>query len=114
MTLESLVESLNLQVEAGGENLEREVTGGYMSDLLSDVIANSQAGNLWLTLQVHSNIVAVATLKELSGIILIGGRNPAPDTLEKAKQERIPVLSSPKSAFEMAGMLYQLGVGRKE
>ncbi|MFH1097017.1 MAG: serine kinase [Candidatus Desantisbacteria bacterium] len=77
---------------------------------MSDVIAHAQRGNVWITLQVHQNIVAVAVLKELSGIILVNNRQPAEDTLEKAKQEGITILVSQLPAFELAGKLYQLGI----
>ena len=110
MELNKIVESLGLDVKAGSEGLHREVEGGYVSDLLSDVIANSRKGDLWFTLQVHKNIVAVATLKELAGIVIIGGKTPAEDTIKKAEEEGIVLLTSSLQAFELAGQLYELGV----
>ncbi|MHC4315896.1 MAG: hypothetical protein ACYSW3_25925 [Planctomycetota bacterium] len=67
MKLTELIEKLNLDVRSAKANLEREVTGGYASDLLSDVLANGKEGNIWVTLQVHHNIVAVASMKSYSG-----------------------------------------------
>jgi hypothetical protein len=85
-----------------------EVTGGYTSDLLSDVIANSKQGNLWITLQIHQNIIAVAKLKELAGIIIVNNRKPDEDTIGKAKEENVPLLCSAEMAFEISGKLYGL------
>ena len=85
-----------------------EVTGGYTSDLLSDVIANSKQGNLWITLQIHQNIIAVAKLKELAGIIIVNNREPDEDTIGKAKEENVPLLCSEEMAFEISGKLYGL------
>ncbi len=82
-----------------------------MGDLLSDVIANSRAGNVWITMQVHSNIVAVAVLKELSAIIIVQGRQPAEDTVRRATEETVPVLVSNRPTFETAGRLYSLIAG---
>ena len=110
MVLKEIVEKMALKVKTESSNMDREVTGGYVSDLLSDVIAKSQKGNLWITLQLHPNIVAVATLKELAGIIIIGGKEPAGDTLAKAEKENVIILTSPLPAFEAAGQLYQLGI----
>jgi predicted transcriptional regulator len=90
--------------------LEHEVTGGYASDLLSDVMANSNPGNIWLTIQIHPNIIAVAELKELTGIIISNGREPEKETIAKAEQEKIPILTSSLPTYELAGKLYQLGV----
>lgn len=114
MKIVELVEKLSLDVRSAKENLEREITGGYASDLLSDVLANSKEGNIWITLQLHQNIVGVASMKDLAGIILVNGREPEPETVEKAEAENIPVMVSELSTFELVGKLYNLGVGGTE
>jgi hypothetical protein len=110
MNLQEIVESLSLEVKTPGLDLTREVTGGYVSDLLSDVIGNTYEGNVWVTLQIHLNIVAVATLKGLSGIILVNNRKPDADTLKRAVAENIPIMTSPLPTFELVGRLYALGL----
>ena len=110
MKVSDLVKSFGLKIKAGKDRLHEEVTGGYASDLLSDVIAHSRKGNIWITIQTHPNIVAVATMKELAGIILTGGREPDSGTLQKAEEEGIPILLSPLLTFELVGRLYQLGI----
>lgn len=108
MKLREIVEKLNMEVKLASSDLEKEVNGGYASDLLSDVMANSKKSNLWITLQIHQNIVAVATLKELAGIILVNGRQPEEDTLKKAEEENIPILVTELPTFEVIGRLYEL------
>ena len=110
MTVRDIVEKLGLTVCCGSETLNRDVTGGYAGDLLSDVMANSTAGNVWITMQVHTNIVAIAVLKELAAIILVNGRRPTEETLARAG-EKIIILSGSAQAFETAGRLYALGIG---
>ncbi len=110
MRLREIAEELNLEVRSGSDKMENEVKRGYGSDLLSDVIANSKAGDIWVTLQIHQNIVAVASLKDLSGIILVNGREPENETIEKAEKEGIPIMVSRLPAFELIGRLYALGV----
>ena len=110
MKLKDVVDNLNLKVETASDVLEKEVTGGYVSDLLSDVMANTKPGDLWVTLQVHPNIIAVATLKELSGIIIVQGRKPDDETIAKAQRETVPLLVSQFQAFETVGRLYQMGI----
>lgn len=110
MKLTELIQKLNLSVRSAKGNLEREVTGGYASDLLSDVLANSKEGNVWITLQIHQNIVGVASMKDLAGIILVNSREPEPETLEKAESEKVPIMVSEMPTFELIGMLYSLGV----
>ena len=108
MQIETLVRELNLKVSCAAGNLKREVKGGYVGDLLSDVMANSKEGDIWVTRQVHQNIVAVASLKDLAGIILIQGSEPAHDTAAKANTEGIPILVTDLPAFEIVGLIYKL------
>ena len=110
MTVSDIVNFFGLKIRTGENQLNEEVTGGYASDLLSDVIAHSRKGNIWITIQTHPNIVAVATMKELTAIILAGGREPDPETVKKAEEEGIPILVSPLFTFELAGRLYQTGI----
>ncbi len=114
VTVFDIVNSFGLTIKVGGKRLNEKVTGGYASDLLSDVIAHSHKGNIWVTIQTHPNIVAVATMKELAGIILTGGREPDSDTIQKAEEEEIPILVSPLFAFELVGKLYQMGISGKD
>ena len=108
MDLDAIVRFLKLKVFCGFDRLQTEVFGGYTGDLLSDVMANSREGDLWITRQVHQNIIAVASLKEHAGIVLVQGAEPAKDTLTKAIEENIPVLGTDLSGFEIVGKIYNL------
>jgi predicted transcriptional regulator len=112
MKVKDIQERFDLEVAAGTGGLDREISGGYCGDLLSDVMANSASGELWLTIQSHQNIVAIAVLRELAGIILVSGRLPDEDTKAKADDEGIPILLSPLPAYILAGRLYGAGVGQ--
>lgn len=110
MTLRQLVDRLNLTVKAGERGLDAEVTGGYAADLLSCAMAGARKGNVWLTLQGHLNVVAIASLVELAGVIVTENKPVAIDTIAKAELEGIPVLTSSLSTFALAGKLWELGV----
>lgn len=112
MILKEIVDKLNLKVMTESGKLDKEVKGGYVSDLLSDVIANSQDGDIWVTLQNHQNVVAVASLKNICAIILVNGRCPEKETIQKAEKEGISIMVSELPAFEVAGRLYNLGIHR--
>lgn len=113
MKLDEIIKACDLQVAYGEELLDRDATGGYASDLLSDVMANSRKGDIWITLQVHPNIVAVAKLKDIVGIIMINGRKPEKETINKAQAEGIPIMTSEMPAFEIIGKLYNMGIRGK-
>ncbi len=110
MRLNEIKDKLNLKVLSGNKHLESNVTRGYVSDLMSDVIAHGREGDIWITYQTHVNVVAIAMMKNIAGIILIQDRELIPAAAAKAEQESLPVFSSSESAFEVAGRLYQLGI----
>ncbi len=113
MKLKDVIKKLDLQVLTAKDQLERDVTNGYTSDLLSDVIANSREGDLWITLQTHQNIIAVAKLKDLAGIIIVNNRKPDEETMKKAEAEKVPLLTTEATAYKTSGKLYQI-IGRKD
>jgi len=110
MKLSDLVKQFDLEVKTGSSRLDRVVTDGYVSDLLSDVLAHAEVGTLWVTLHIHQNIVAVATHKDLAGIIIVQGRQPEKETVAKAEEANIPILVSSLSAFELVGRLHKAGI----
>ena len=110
MRLREVAGALGLEIRSAAEQLDMEVRGGYASDLMSDVIANAEAGSIWVTLQVHVNIVAVAAMKELAGVILVNGREPQEETVARAEEKKVPILVSDLPAFELVGRLHRLGI----
>lgn len=109
-TLKDIAEELNLSVLSAEHSLEREVTGGYASDLLSCAMAKAQDGNVWVTLQSHPNVVAVAALLGLAGVIIGEGRTPEAATVAKADSEGVPLLVAPWTTFTIVARLAALGV----
>ena len=108
MDLKSVVERLGLEVLTAPAHLDREVTGGYVSDLLSDVMANAMAGQLWFTIQTHQNVVAVASLANLAGVVITSGKKPDSETLQRAGTEGVVIMRSPYPTFRVAGELWRL------
>ena len=89
---------------------ELEVSGGYCGDLMSDIIAHAESGDVWITMQVHENMVAIAGMKELSAVLLCAGRRPDNSVIDKANEQQVVLVSSPLTSFEIAGRLYSVGV----
>lgn len=110
ITLREIVERAGLQVRNPGVNLLRPVSGGYAADLLSCVMAGAKQGNIWVTLQGHPNIVAVAALLDLAAIVVTEDAPIDPQTLDRATEEGVPVLSSPKTTWAVVADLTALGV----
>ncbi len=108
MTIGQLIKELELKVYSAGEATTREVTGGYVSDLLSDVMGHAKEGEVWITLQSHANVVAIASLKELAAILLVKGIEPEMAVMEKAEEEGIMIVGTKEDTFTITGKLFQL------
>ncbi len=108
MKLSEIVTELGAEVKCCAESLQREVKWCYCSDLLSDVMANAEKDSIWITLQTHPNTIAVASLINLSAILISRGASPDNETVEKAIRENIPVLTTNLPTFEAAGILYKM------
>ncbi len=104
MTVQQIIEKFNfspLSVPAP----EREVTGGYVGDLLSWVMGRASQDNAWITIMSNVNIVAVASLVDVSMVILAEGVQADNGVLETAVQKGVNVVSSELPAFEIASRI---------
>ncbi|HHE71658.1 MAG TPA: serine kinase [Chloroflexi bacterium] len=110
LRVHDVVSQTGWAVLAGADHLDHAVRGGYVADLLSCVMAGAEEGDLWITLQTHSNIVAVASLLGLAAIVVAEGAPVPEGTLTRAEEQEVVILSSPEPAYETACRLYTLGV----
>ena len=101
MTVKDLVDLYDLEVVAG-PNLEKEIDGVYIGDLLSNVMARAEKDNLWLTVQGHQNVVAVALLVELSAVILVEDFEYEENAVERAQQKKVNLLKTKKKSYDLA------------
>ncbi len=100
------LQNLTPEVDAAA----KDISAGYVSDLLSDVLANAPQGGVLVTVQVHLNVIAVAVHAELTAVIFALDRVPDDAVRTKAVEEGVALFVSPEPAFELVGRLYQLGL----
>ncbi|MCD6135904.1 serine kinase [Candidatus Bipolaricaulota bacterium] len=108
MLLTDVVTALGLQVLTSGVGFDREVRGGIVCDLLSIVLAKAQPQDMWITIQRHQNIVAVAKVTSVAGVILADGIVPEQDVIDRASEEGILLLATKESSFVVCGKLFAL------
>ena len=101
MTVKDFIEKQNLKVLVEGE-LDREITSCYIGDLLSWVMGRAPEDSAWLTVMGNINSIAVATLADVSCIVLV--ENAALDDEAKAKAEMhgVTILSTGLNSYELA------------
>ena len=108
MTTKELIEKIGLKPLSQFEY--REITGVFVSDMLSDVMANAKSGNLWLTVQTHKSIIPAANLVDISAVVVTNGKQVPPETVDLATRYKIAVLSTDLPTFDLVGRLYGLGL----
>ncbi len=110
ISLKEIAEKLNVESVSSAGGLDRTVAGGYASDLLSCAMKGAKKDFVWVTLQSHVNVVAVASLIGLAAIVITEGNRPDPETLARAESEGVVILITPRTTFEVVGELTTLGV----
>ncbi len=100
MTVKSLIEKLDLEVLNLAEE-DREITGGYVGDLLSWVMGKAESGDMWVTIMTNVNVVAVASLVDVACVVIADKAEISADVIEKARVQGINLLRSDKSAYQL-------------
>ena len=108
MTVQELCDQVGLKKLS--DFSDRDVTGVFISDMISDVMAGAKSGNLWLTVQTHKSIIPAANLVDVSAIIITSGKEVPQETIELATKHDIAVLSTDLPTFDIVGKLYSLGI----
>jgi predicted transcriptional regulator len=108
MKLKDIIEKLSLKILTDID--DKEVTGVYISDMLSDVMSNAKPGNLWVTIQTHKNIVAAANLIDIAAVIISQGTEVPDETVQLANRYNVILLGSDDSTFVLGSKLYQAGI----
>lgn len=111
MNLQSIIDQLQLTVITAPRDFTSiQPQGGYVSDLLSCVMAGAKTNNLWITLQAHMNIIAVASMLDVTAIIITENAQPDEATIAKANEQGIILLSTPKASYEICGRLWEMKI----
>ena len=108
MKLKDLADKLELKPAT--RVFDKDVTGVYISDMVSDVIANAKAGDLLVTVQIHGNVIAAANLVDICGIVVTQGKAPAEDVVKMAEKAEIPIFTTGLTRWQMATRLYEAGI----
>ncbi|MBI3150720.1 MAG: hypothetical protein HYZ21_01160 [Chloroflexi bacterium] len=111
MDLQQIIERLELNVLTDSRDFTSvHPRGGYTSDLLSCVMAGAKSKYIWVTLQSHLNIVAVAALLDIAAVIITENAHPDHATIAKANEQGVTLLSTSMPNFEVDGKLWEMGL----
>jgi len=109
-SLKEIIKTLNLEAVSSARLGDPSVVGGYAADLLSCAMKGAKKDYVWVTLQSHLNVVAVASLLNLAGVIITEGNRPDQETIARAEKEGVILLVTPKTTYTVVGELTLMGV----
>ncbi len=109
MKVKELIDKLEMEVIVGAD-LDKEIVGGYVGDLLSNVMARAEAGNLWITIQGHQNVIAVALLADISAVIVVENFKIEEVAVKRAEEKGINLLRTPLTSYKLISELVKMGV----
>ena len=108
MTVKEMAAACGWTLLAGGEGEDNQIDGCYIGDLLSWVMARAQSGNVWITVMGNVNAIAVATLTDVSCIVLTENAALDADAASKAEMQGIPVSGCGANSYQTAVQVYKL------
>ena len=108
MKISDVAEVLSLDLICCGDK-SRETTSVISGDLMSFIIGKAKSGSIWITVQNHLNVAAVAVLKEIPLIIVASRRPVMADLKTRCDMENIALAISEESSFTLCYRLYDLG-----
>ena len=101
MTVKNLIEQLNLKILVEGD-LDRDVTDCYIGDLLSWVMGRAPEDSAWLTVMGNINSIAVATLADVSCIVLVENAALDEEAKKKADIHGVNILQTAENSYSLA------------
>lgn len=107
MNIKEAVEKLNLNILVEGD-MEREITDCYIGDLLSWVMGRAKEDSIWLTVMGNINAIAVATLADVSCIVLVENASLDDDAKAKAQAMDVTILQTDVNSYHLATKIYEL------
>jgi predicted transcriptional regulator len=110
LKLSEVKEILDADVIVGGDKLDMEVKTAFGADLMSDVLAFAKGGSILLTGLTNSQVIRTADILDIAAIVLVRGKKPSTETIDLAKELKIPILTTKYILFETAGRLYSKGM----
>jgi predicted transcriptional regulator len=110
MDLKDIKELLKCKNLTEENILDRQIKSAYAADMMSDVLKSCETGALLITGLINQQVVQVAEIMDLKGIVFINGKEPSQDVIDKAHTIKLPLLSTIMNMYEVCGILFNSGL----
>ncbi len=106
MKLSQIVQSLEAKVLTGDDLLEKDIDTCGASDLMSDILAGLSEGCILLTGLTTVQVIRTAMVAGVGAVVFVRDKTPPQEVIDLAKEQELPLISSPFSMFVSCGRLH--------
>ncbi len=110
MKIIDLIQEIDGELLNKDANLDKDAKGGFAADLMSDVLASIQPESILVTGLSNPQVVRTAVMADISAIVLVRGKKPPQETVDLAKEEHIPLISTSLGMYQVCGKLFHAGL----
>ena len=113
MRLEKIRDILEADMPAGEDMLDMEISSACGSDMMSDVLALLHDQAILLTGLVNPQVIRTSMMMDMHCIVFVRGKQPTPEMVELAKENKIALLTTKLGMFKACGKLYTAGLANE-
>lgn len=110
MKLSEIADVLNAKLLIGENQSDKEFTRCGASDLMSDILAGLSDDSVLLTGLTTIQTIRTAVVAGVRVVVFVRGKTPPADVIDMAREEDIPLMSTPYSMFVSCGRLHANGM----
>ncbi len=110
MKVKEILRILDARLLCGEDQLEYTVEMAFASDLMSDVLTQSNDHVLLITGLANMQTIRTAEMSDINCVVFARNKKATPEMIELAKESDIVLIACRYSLFRTCGLLYQAGV----
>jgi predicted transcriptional regulator len=110
LTLSDITELLHAEIFSGEDKLNIPVEAGTASDLMSDMLTGETSGAVLLTGLCNVQVIHTAVIADVAAVMLVRGKRPTQEMILQARENRLPLFSTPFTMFTSCGRLCAKGL----
>ena len=110
LSLKRTIELLEADILVSNGNLDQGIGSVISSDLISDILMYLEEDALLLTALVNQQIIRVADMIDIAGIVFVMGKTPEKSMIEMAEEKNVAISVTEKTLYEASGDLYEGGL----
>lgn len=110
MKLKDIIACVDGHLICGDSHLEDEITRGFASDLMSDVLTILEDDILLITGLSNNQAIRTAEMSDIKNILLVRNKKPSQNMIDMAQELNISLSYTSYSLFKASALLFNEGL----